>query len=281
MRWFGRREVSGAAAGGAAARTSTSPAVASAPVRRREGDTGERPTPARLLSERGRRLVEPAGGNVAAWYAATTYAEQLDERTRGRLAMAVETHVPHRVAGAAQFGPEELMARLALDRVVAARGDLSLRPSGPYDPSWFQARGPGRPSPPAAGRPAVFACARSEDVRSCPCRAAADERVRSRRRDHSLRPGRRHRGPRTARRAAPLSGNTSPNNVFDSTPQRACGYSVDSCAFDGSGNSVTRGVVVGARPSVRAPCRSLASRRPAASTPSLHALPCRSPWPRV
>lgn len=111
MSWFGRREVSGAAAGGAAARTSTSPAVASAPVRRREGDTGERPTPARLLSERGHRLVEPAGGNVAAWYAATTYAKQLDERTRGRLAMAVETHVPHRVAGAAQFGPEELMAR--------------------------------------------------------------------------------------------------------------------------------------------------------------------------
>jgi hypothetical protein len=33
------------------------------------------------------------------------------------------------------------MARLALDRVAAVRGDLWLRPSGPYDPSWFQAVG--------------------------------------------------------------------------------------------------------------------------------------------
>jgi hypothetical protein len=55
--------------------------------------------------------------------------------------MAVEKHVPRLVTGSAHFGPEELMARLALDRVVAARGDLSIRPSGSDDPSWFQAVG--------------------------------------------------------------------------------------------------------------------------------------------
>lgn len=141
MSWFGRREARRDTAGGAAAGTSAFPASASGPARRREGNSGEHPTPARLLSERGRHRLEPAGGSVAAWYAATTYAEQLDEPTRGRLAMAVEKNVPHLVTGSAHLGPEELMARLALDRVVAARGDLSLRPSGPYDPSWFQAVG--------------------------------------------------------------------------------------------------------------------------------------------
>jgi hypothetical protein len=96
IRWLSRRNTSGATAG-----SLPSPEAVSTTASRRRGGTGEQPAPARLLSERGRRRLEPAGGCVAAWHAATTYAEQLDERTRGRLAMAVEKHVPTLISGSA------------------------------------------------------------------------------------------------------------------------------------------------------------------------------------
>lgn len=139
VKWFSRRRAIGATDDPAASQPSISPTPSGTTAG--TGGPGELPTPARLISERRRSRPEPAGGSVAARHAAKIYAERLDGRSRGQLAMALENHVPRVVTGSPHVGPEELMARLALNRVVAVRGDLSLRPLGPYDPTWFQAVG--------------------------------------------------------------------------------------------------------------------------------------------
>ncbi len=79
---------------------------------------------------------------MAAAFAAAQAADWLDEATRGRLAIALEQHIPKIVVtGAPGVGVHDVMAELALNRVVAVRGDLSMRPTGPYDPTWWQAIG--------------------------------------------------------------------------------------------------------------------------------------------
>jgi hypothetical protein len=139
VKWVSRRRAIGPAADPAAGKPSVSPAAGADTAG--TGGPGQLPTQARLISERRRSRREPEGGSVAERHAAKIHAERLDERSRGQLAIALENHVPRLVTGSPHVGPEELMARLALNRVAAVRGDLSLRPSGAYDPTWFQAVG--------------------------------------------------------------------------------------------------------------------------------------------
>lgn len=137
MGWLGRR-------GGRKSKSGVpSSAVPAAPESMsREGGGASRPGHAKLLSERPRRGRPVAeGGSVAAVHAAMAHGERLDDRTRHRLVMAIEEHVPPVRSGSANTSSPELMAHLVLTRVAKVRGDISLRPTGPYDPSWWDALG--------------------------------------------------------------------------------------------------------------------------------------------